>query len=259
MYAVREIFSLSWKTAFATQALGAVVAAGLLRLRLGRSSMPMAEDLDFRTVLREHWKYGRWAISTAIVFWLSAEAYSIIVGLLLGPSEVAGFRAVLNVSMLLPNFVTALSVLVLPRAAARFEDRAPAGVHPLVMSFVALSCAVAVAYGVCLLAGGETLLGLLYGDQYKALTTILPALVCNLFLITISQGFQMGLRAMNAPREIFMGFLTAGLCTCTVGLATTLAWGIQGASVGLCLSSLSFLSVVAFRYFVVARRARLLG
>jgi len=255
MYAMREILFLSWKTAFAAQAIGAVLGAGILRLRLARSSIADNEDLHLRTVLREHWKYGRWAISTTIVFWLSAEAYSIIIGLLLGASEVAGFRAVLNISMLLPNFVIALSVLVLPRAAARFDQRASAGVHRLVISFVALSCAVAIGYGACLLVGGEALLGLLYGHQYRALAPILPVLVCNLLLITISQGFQMGLRAMNAPREIFLGFATAGLCTCTVGLAATLVWGVRGAGIGLCLSSLSLFTVVACRYIVVARRA----
>ncbi len=124
------------------------------------------------------------------------------------------------------------------------------------LGFVAVSAGAAIVYSACLLLVGERLLGMLYGNGYVAFTRIVPLLSCNLILITASQGVQMGLRAMNAPRHVFVAFLIGELCTCTFGLAFTWAWGIQGASLGLCLSTLSFVSVIGFRFYKVISQQR---
>ena len=82
-----------------------------------------------------------------------------------------------------------------------------AGIHKLVLGFVAVSAGAAIVYSACLLLVGERLLGMLYGNGYVAFTRIVPLLSCSLILITASQGVQLGLRAMNAPCHVFVAFL----------------------------------------------------
>jgi O-antigen/teichoic acid export membrane protein len=242
---------LSWTTAFTTQSIAAAAASVILYTRLSKSNLGASWTIDFRTVALAHWDYGRWAVATALVFWLSAEAYCVLAGVLLGPTEAAGFRAVQNLSMLLPNFFTALSVLALPHAAARYAESGVRGLHTQVLAFLLASTVTAVVFSGLLLMTGGRVLTLLYGPGYARFAVLLPALLCNLIFVTASQGLQMGIRATNAPRYIFQAFLAAALSTCTVGIALTRIWGLQGASVGLCFSSFSFLFVLIFRYNTV--------
>lgn len=239
---------LSPPAGLCSQAGGAAFAA-LLLLRGLRSWTPgLTAPLSLGSVARVHWEYGRWALGTAVAYWLSGEAYYVIVGKLVGAPAVAGLRSVQNLSMLFPNFVTAMSVLLLPRLVERFAAEGGPALRRPVHLFTAAAAAAAVAYGGVLWLLGAPLLAALYGKGYAEYAHLFPALVCNVVLIAASQGVQTGLRAMNAPREIFSGFVLASLFTCTAGVAMTYAWQLTGAVAGLCCSTLLFLCYVLSRY-----------
>jgi O-antigen/teichoic acid export membrane protein len=257
--AIAAMHWLGWLSAPAglcSQAAGAACAALLLHRTLTRRAPEAPSDIPLKDVAAQHWEYGRWALGTAMVYWLSAEAYYVIVGRLVSAPAVAGFRSVQNFSMLFPNFATAMSVLLLPKLAARFAAGGGAAIHRLVSIFTAACAIAATGYGGCLWLLGSPLLSALYGKDYVEYAYLFPVLFCNLVLIAASQGVQVGLRAMNAPREVFSGFLIAGLFTCTAGVAMTYVWQLTGAVVGLCCSTLLFLCYVLFRYHSLVRRLR---
>jgi O-antigen/teichoic acid export membrane protein len=190
------------------------------------------------------------------VYWLTAEAYYVIVGKVVNATAVAGFRSVQNLSMLFPNFATAMSVLVLPRLSVRFAEAGGKAIRRPVLMFTVASALGAIVYAGSILLVGAPLLSTVYGNGYIEYVGLFPLLCLNLVLITISQGVQVGLRAMNAPREVFFGFLIAGLFTCTAGIAMTYRWQLNGAVAGLCCSTLLFLLFVTYRYqFLVRHRA----
>jgi O-antigen/teichoic acid export membrane protein len=155
--------------------------------------------------------------------------------------------------MLFPNFVTAISVVVLPKLAARFANGGGRAMPQPVAMFTAVFGSSACAVSVCLWLAGAPVLSKLFGNNYSEYANLLPVLCCNAVLITLSQGVQVAIRAMNAPREIFRGFLLASLFTCTVGIAMTSIWQLTGATVALCLSTLVFLIFVTFRFRALVR------
>jgi O-antigen/teichoic acid export membrane protein len=245
MQAMVSMGRLSWMTAFVAQIAGG--AAASIVLWANRRKSGCGSPVPMATVVAAHWEYGRWAIGTAIVFWLSAEVYCVLVGILLGSDEAAGFRAVQNLSMLAPNFITALSVLALPRLSSVYAEHGPRRLRPAVVAFLLGSTAVAATFAGILVTFDRRILGLLYGPGYIRFAVIVPPLGFNLVLISASQALQMASRAMNAPRHIFYSFLVSAALTCTIGVAFTLLWGVWGAAVGLCVSTVGFVAVLAVR------------
>ena len=247
---------LSAASGLSSQAVAAFCAAAVIGRTLHGRSDPSSPVIQVKHVAAQHWEYGRWALGTAIVYWLSAEAYYVIVGKVVNATAVAGFRSVQNLSMLFPNFATAMSVLVLPKLSVRFAEAGGKAIRRPVLMFTVASALGAIVYAGSILIVGAPLLSTVYGNGYIEYVGLFPLLCLNLVLITISQGVQVGLRAMNAPREVFFGFLIAGLFTCTAGIAMTYRWQLNGAVAGLCCSTLLFLLFVTYRYqFLVRHRA----
>lgn len=257
--ALAVLYWLGWLSApmgLYCQAAGAAGAVVLLLQKFTFLAPRTSPGLRLREITASHWEYGRWALGTAVVYWLSAEAYYVIVARLVDAPAVAGFRSVQNLSMLFPNFVTAMSVLLLPKLAARFASGGARALHRPLGLFTAACTIGAVAYGGVLSLWGAPVLSVLYGEHYAEYAYLFPLLLCNLVLIAASQGLQTGLRAMNAPREVFGGFLLAGLFTCTAGVAMTSLWQLTGAVAGMCGSTFLLLSYVLLRYRVLQRKCR---
>jgi O-antigen/teichoic acid export membrane protein len=244
---------LSAPGAIVGQAVGALFACAVLVRSLWRHLPRQGGGLTLGVVTGQHWAYGRWAFGTAVVYWLSAEAYYVIVGRIVGAPSVAGFRSVQNLSMLFPNFVTALSLVLLPRIACRYSRGGGAAIRRSVARFSCLCAIAAAMYAAVLWLAGPSLLQAFYGPAYREYAGLLPILCCNLVVIAASQGVQIGLRAMEAPRELFYGFLLAGGFTCTAGIAMTSLWGLTGAIAGLCASTTIFTLFAFFRYSRLTR------
>jgi O-antigen/teichoic acid export membrane protein len=164
---------------FASQCFGASFACMTFFLERSPPKWGEQSPISFRTVLVEHWKYSRWAVLSTVVFWFSGEAYCVLIGMLLGSANAAGFRAVQNLCMMLPNLVTALSVLLLPHAARTYVEHGPRNLHTLVT-----------------------------WSWLSGFSRLMPFLICNLLLITVSQGIQTEVRAFNRPQYIFHAFLS---------------------------------------------------
>jgi O-antigen/teichoic acid export membrane protein len=241
----RRVGTLTWATGLFAQAIGGLAAASLLWFLIGRSNLREQNGrVGFNSVLKQHWDYGRWSLGTALVFWLSADAYSVMVGRFLGPESAAAFRTALNLTMFIPNFLAAIAVLILPQASGFFYDRKHSEFRRLILSFAALSLVTALVGGIILWLDGAQVLGLVYGKQYRATASILQPLILNMVLLSGSQAFQTQIRAANKPRRIFEAFLAAAICTCTIGLTLTWGYRLQGAALGLCCSTLCFVVVL---------------
>jgi O-antigen/teichoic acid export membrane protein len=87
----------------------------------------------------------------------------------------------------------------------------------------------------------------LYGQQYEQYAGILPPLVVNMTLLAGSQAIQTKVRAANRPRYIFEAFLGGALCSCTVGLALMVRYGLEGGCLGLCCSTMTSVAVLLAR------------
>ena len=237
---------LSTLTAFLVQSAAALVASALLLVSF-RPQIGSQPGLSNSAIIRQHWHYGRWAVGTVFVYWLSGNGYYLIVAAVLQMRDVAALRALQNLTLPFSQFMAAISLLVLPWASARFaeDSRYQFRQRIRVISFVFVGTGS--AYIALLWLFGGRLIGILYAGRYSEFAYLLPLVAAPMVLLAFSQGYSIAIQAMQHPSDIFLGYAAAGLATILSGVPLTRRWGLPGAAGGMFVSYLAFFAVVASR------------
>ncbi len=246
LLAAKALGWLSGFAAFLIQAVAATAAGGLLliflRPRLASQSGPSGSE-----VARQHWRYGRWAVGTQFVYWLSGNAYYVIVAAFVRMEDVAALRALQNFTLPFSQFLSALSLLVLPWASAKFAEEGGQGFERRIRQITLLFVGGASAYLVVLWLLGGRIMATLYAGRYNDFAYLLPLVAAPVIVLAASQGSTIAVQAMQAPAEVFLAYSVSGTLTILAGVALARYWGLTGALIGILTSSLGFCIVITWR------------
>lgn len=238
---------LSCLTAFLIQALAALAAASLLLASL-RPQANSPTGPSSSEVVRQHWQYSRWALGTQFVYWLSGNAYYVIVAAFLQIQDAAALRALQNFTVPFGQFLSALSLLVLPWASARFAQDGPRGFGRRIRQVTLWFVGLAAAYCTVLALFGTPIMDLLYGGRYSKLAHLLPLVAAPVLVLAVSQGSTIAVQAMQAPSEVFCAYSVSAGLTIVAGVALARHAGLTGALIGMLLSSLTYGMVITWRF-----------
>jgi glycosyltransferase involved in cell wall biosynthesis len=226
-------------------AVGGSILLALLKPRFRHAS----GDASFRTIWKQHWHYGRWVLVTALVYWISGQtAYYFIAAALLKLDDVGTISALQNLVAPLSQFLTALSLLLLPWASTQLAGKGTAEFRKSIRHITLLFAAVGFAYFLFVVGFGRQLTGLLYHGKYSQSTGLLPMIALSQALMCFSQGPVIGLRAMQRPSRVFVGYSVSAVFSVVVGFWLTKHWGVFGNVVAMAASSFCFLATSAYCY-----------
>ncbi len=243
---IKRVGWLSGFTAFLIQSLAATAAAILLLASL-RSQLDSQSGPSSSAVVRQHWRYGRWVVATQFVYWLSGNAYYVVVAAFLPMQDVAALRALQNFTLPFSQFLSAVSLLLLPWASARFAEEGRAGFQRRIRQITLLFVAVASAYYAVLWLFGGRIMAFLYAGRYTDFAYLLPLVAAPVVVLAASQGSAIAVQAMQAPAEIFLAYSVSGTLTILAGVALARYWGLAGALIGILTSYLGFCIVITWR------------
>lgn len=250
IYWLRRVGRLDPFGAFVALAVASAVAGVVLILwiRPRFKSTPMETSLA--TIWKQHWVYGRWVLATAFVFWASGQAtYYFIAAAFLTMEDVGRISALQNLVAPLSQFLTALTLLLLPWASTLLAGKDGVSFRRGIRWITLLFVGVGVAYLVVVVGFGRQLTGLLYHGKYAQSASLLPMLALSQVFMAASQGPAIGLRAMQRPSRIFVGYSVAAAFSILVGLALTRHWGAAGNVTGMAASSFCFLVTTSYFYW----------
>jgi len=216
-----------------------------LRRRWSVDSVP---EVNTRLILRENWLYGRWAIGTGIVYWLSGDVYYLLTSTMMGLNQTGSLRALQNLILPASHAMTALGMLILPWAVRRLHTAGMMALGQAVVRVTWLMTSLAIAYLLVVVLVGKWLIGFLYGDRYVEWVWLLPLVAGGPVLAAVASGCQVGLRAARSPKSIFHAHVAGAVVSITVGVLMTHRWGLPGAVGGglLTLTCQTFLMWVAW-------------
>jgi O-antigen/teichoic acid export membrane protein len=243
------IDSLGWLsgfTAFLIQSLAATAAAALLLVSL-KPQFDSQSGPSSSAIVRQHWRYGRWAVATQFVYWLSGNAYYVVVAAFLRMQDVAALRALQNFNLPFGQFLTAISLLVLPWASARFAKEGRSGFQRRVRQITLLFVGVALAYYALLWLFGGRIMAILYAGRYTEFAYLLTLVAAPVVVLAASQGSTIAVQAMQFPADVFFAYTLAGVATIVAGVPLTRYWDLPGAAVGILISYLTFFVVISYR------------
>jgi O-antigen/teichoic acid export membrane protein len=240
---------LSIVTAFAAMGAAGLVASLIMLARFVPAWRSRASEPTLKQVSTDHWRYGRWAMATAVIGWFPGHVYYALLPAWLGLEGAGGLRALMNFVMPVLQAISALTMLLLPMLV---RDRVQGGskkMNRTMLMFLALFCGGAVIYltGLWLFRG--SVFQIFYGGKYSQyagwpllLTGLLPLGTCA------SAVLGDGLRALERPDSIFWCYAGSMIGAVAVGIPLSAAIGINGALLGLLASSLITIAMMAWFY-----------
>jgi O-antigen/teichoic acid export membrane protein len=180
--------------------------------------------------LRDHWRYGRWAIVATTLAWIPGNIGYILLPLSMGLEAPGAMRALMNLALPMLHFNTALGSLLVPIFAEKRHggdfDRT------LIRVSSAMGC-IAIVYWVGLAVLGAWILRWAYGGQYVEYAGwlwMVGALPMSAGIVTVTSS---ALRALELPHQIALVYAAVAVGAMTAG-AVLIAWqGVAGAIVGL--------------------------
>jgi O-antigen/teichoic acid export membrane protein len=202
-----------------------------------------APDLSWRKVplretVREHWRYGRWALGVSLLFWLTGPFFAPVLGYFGGLSDVATLRAAENLLSPLGQVVAALSLLTLPWLAGQATRDGGARLRGLAVRISFAGLVLSSFYAVALLGVSGFLISRLYaGHTYDRAVAVLPLLcLASVVRFGADLGVGLSLKAASRPDGTFWAAATAAACSVTIGVGLVRAYGLAGAAWGALLT-----------------------
>ena len=234
-------------------ALGAMGAASLIvsvgclyGMHLGGPRTGINWRVMTRSVLLDHWSYGRWAILAAIATWIPANIYYAVLPSHFGLQATAVLRAMMNLMHPLLHSFTALLTLLIPILVRQREQKGLERSKRTTLQLIAMFIPLGILYLLFVTAFRAPILGLLYGGRYGDVSLWVVLCVSALPTTTGVVGLLgSALRSFERPHLAFYGYLSAMLMALFVGIPLTVRYGVPGAASALVLNDLPAIAVLA--------------
>jgi O-antigen/teichoic acid export membrane protein len=203
-------------------------------------------ELGAARVLSDHWRYGKWAVLTAIASWIPANIYYALLPARFGLESVATLRALMNLMYPLLHTMIALVLLLIPILVRQRERDGLSTMKRTILQLVVIFIPVGVLYLVCLVAFRHSVLHLLYAGRY---VNVSPWTIVWIGMLPITGGLVgllgAGLRSLERPHLIFWSYLASAVVALSVGIRLAFRYGVPGAAFALALNDMPAIAVLA--------------
>lgn len=246
--------TLSVLAAFASMAAASVAGTFVALARfVGRMQEPVGRPL-LGEVAADHWRYGRWAIASALVSWFPGQVYYALLPAWIGLEGSAGLRALFNFVMPVLQAIAALNLLLLPTLV---RDRGAGGekkMNSTMLLFLGVFCAGCAVYLSALWIFRDQVFRIVYGGRYSEYAGW-PLLLAGALPITTCFTAVLGnaVRALERPDRVFWAYIASALSAAVCGIPLAARFGVSGALAGIHLSSLTLAFFLWRAYRTLAR------
>jgi O-antigen/teichoic acid export membrane protein len=207
---------------------------------------------ELRAIGQDHWRYGRWAMGTSLVYIGGIFAYPPLIAWMVGLAAAGRFRAVETLFMPVAQLVTATSTLALPVLVAH-RDRLRSGLVRLALLGLAV---LALFYAIPMVVFAPAVAGYVFANPaYGSDLWLIAAIGTATVLATVQNAALVLLRAIEQPRGEFWSQLAATAMTFIAGIPAGMLAGLDGLAGVLVAARLAGL-IVTLRLLDVYMAAR---
>ncbi len=210
-------------------------------------------NLSIKTIISEHWRYGKWVVGSAFVNWLSSVVYLPFIAVLVGFEQAGAFRAMQNLTLPLERSLVGLGLLLLPWLSQQRVLHGEGYLKNKLFKILLINFSVANGYIIILILFGKYATAFLYGQTYaNNFVWLLPYIGIAAVVNAIAIGLYTGFRAIERPDVIFWSQTAGALLTLTLGLYLVRNLKLYGAALGSILTITSI--TLVFFVFLFKRR-----
>lgn len=175
------------------------------------------------------WRFGRWIAGSRLALAGRETAMPWLLAAASGTAATGLFEAAAKVVGLTTPLVSGLANVLTPSIAAAHAQRGAAGVRAVVRRATIQLTAAVFAAALALAAGGDWLLGLLYGDAFGGQQTVVALFALAMVAEAAGVPSDAGLWAIGRPSAGFAAQLAGLVVAAGTGVLLVPAWGVLGA------------------------------
>jgi len=228
LFGLSTLHSLSILSALVVVGVaGAITGIGMW-LELTRTIGDRNKSLPVRSVIRNHWQYGRWACASSMLMWVPLNLFFVVLSAAVNLEASATLKALTNLVLPLLQANAAIGSLLLPAMVARLTNRT--NLLKVMRRSLVLFASAASAYSFSIWIVRRPVVHLLYAGQYDSQVAVLALLL----VIPIFDGLMMvlstTLRACEMPDRVFWSQLTIAIFVLSIGVVAAGKYGLWGAA-----------------------------
>lgn len=230
------------------------VVAGVVVGNLFLRFSPIVNVIDFRRVLRENFRYGKWVLGESALYFGSIQIYIYVLAYFVNVSAVAAFNAcqtVLNATNFMMN---AMGNFIMPMASEIFVRSGLSRMSIYVWKVSCIFFAALLGYYLFLIIYSVDVLNFLYHGRYDAFSYLLPFMVFQYAVDFFTRPFVIIFRSAQMPSlgvilKTFSFLLTILCCYPLIKY-----FSLMGAVLGNIITVSTWLLVSIFLYVKVKNK-----
>lgn len=190
------------------------------------------EKATFNRVLERHWGFSKWLLPSALMYWMTSQAFVLMSGVVLGPAATGTLKVALSIAGILNILVQGLDSFAPTQAARALHE----GGHKQVVQYVTRLAVLAgiplVAMGALLSVNPDSLVQLIYGSGYSGAGHLVRWACAGALIYGLAQLFVIWAAAIEQTSIVFRAYGVASIFTIGGSYPLTLYGGLEGVLAG---------------------------
>lgn len=180
-----------------------------------------------RQVIR-HWTFSKWLLPSAVMFWMTSQAFVLMSGIVLGAAVTGTLKAAITITGVITSLMQALDSFAPMQASRAFKAQGRDGLLRY-LARLSLSMAALLAVFVLLLTHDtEAVVRMIYGREFEGLGYAVQWLCATSVVYGVSVLLNIWAAAIERTQLIFVSYAAATLFTVIAAYPLTTMFGLQG-------------------------------
>jgi O-antigen/teichoic acid export membrane protein len=183
-------------------------------------------------VIRRHWQFSRWLLPSAIMSWMTGQAFAVIAGVVLGAATVGALRAAQTLLGITHVLLLALENFAPVRAARSLNLGGISAFHSYLRRLAALTAILTAGIITALNSDPDFVIHIVFGSQYQGIGYIVRWISGNYFVYAMCTVLVTWAAAIEDTEAIFVSYAAATAVTVVLAYPLARYGGVTGVLLG---------------------------
>lgn len=185
-----------------------------------------------RQVLVRHWQFSKWLLPSALMHWMTSQAFVVMAGVVLGAAVTGSAKMALSVTGVMNILLLALDNFAPAQAAQAWHEGGRAALCRYIARLARLTAFLIIGAVAFLSVDPEYLVGLLFGQQYVGSAYLVRWFCAPAAVYGMNTVLVIWAAAMEQTRPIFMSYVIGTAFTLMAAYPLTRYGGLAGVALG---------------------------
>lgn len=186
------------------------------------------DSAAFGRLIVRHWAFSKWLLPSAVMFWLTSQAFVLMSGIVLGAAATGSLKAALSIAGIITLLMQALDNFAPMQASQAFQSGGCEALMRYLWRLSILMATLLSALVLLLSTDTDTVVRMIYGREFAGLGHLVHWACAASVAYGLSVLLNIWAAAIERTQLIFVSYAAATLFTVIAAYPLTHMFGMQG-------------------------------